>query len=93
MTQRLEGVALSRYIDGQKYDVVARTMQQAEKSFARTARRSWLRRKIRCFVDEPANMSLRMADTYHDGSLAGFPLLKALVDRARGYCNCSLVRS
>lgn len=88
MTQNSEGFELSGYIDGKLFDIVARTTQQAEKSFARAARRAWLRRKIGrvgwrpCREHEP----MCMADTYHDVSVATlvFALLKVLVGRVRG---------
>lgn len=87
MTQRPEGFELSGYIDGQFLDIVARTTQQAEKSFARAARRAWLRRKIgrRGWRLRRDHEPVCMADTYHDVSVASllFALLKVVADRAR----------
>lgn len=41
LTQRPSGYSRSGYIDGHEFEITADTPQEAERAFARAARRSW----------------------------------------------------
>jgi hypothetical protein len=88
MTQRPSGFLLSAYIDGNEFEIIADTAQQAERPFIRAARCAWLRRKIRISRGLPARdrEPASSADTYHEVSLkvVVVAVIKGLTTRLLG---------
>jgi len=88
LTRRPEGYSLSGYIDGQEFEIVTDTPQQAEHAFTRAARRAWLCRRSRVLRGLPARQRepVGTADTYQEVSLGAIVVaaLKAMIKRVRG---------
>lgn len=70
LTQRPSGYSLSGYIDGHEFEITTDTSREAERAFARAARRAWARRKLRVIRGLPAREEepVDTADTYHEVS-------------------------
>ena len=87
LTQPPSGYSLSRYIDGQEFEITPDTPQEAERAFARAARRAWARRNFWVFRGLPAHEGepVGAADTYHDVTIRSVvvAIMKALATRVR----------